>query len=168
MPSPGTLMAQEGSKIWLYLGQNLRILALFHVPYHISLHARHYMEPFMTFKGTCMVQKGPKYGQSLQKAYGLWPKGWFSPDRHRPTTDQACAIFLETTGYRDVRNDVPRCLTCKYTNANTQIQCIHKYSEWWNVSKPYEVLYFWKALDAWMSEMISRVVKWVLDLIPLG
>ena len=75
MPSPGTLMAQEGSKIWLYLGQNLRILALFHVPHHISLHARHYMEPFMTFKGTCMVQKGPKYGQSLQKAYGLWPKG---------------------------------------------------------------------------------------------
>ena len=29
---------------------------------------------------------------------------------------------MESTGYRDVRNDVPRCLTCTYTNAKTQIQ----------------------------------------------
>ena len=26
MPSPGTLMVQEGSKIWLFLGQNLMIM----------------------------------------------------------------------------------------------------------------------------------------------
>ena len=89
MPSPGTLMAQEGSKIWLSLGQNLRILArllwgddptwkLFHEPYHISLHARHYVGPFMTFQGTCMVQKGSKiclsFGQIellLQACYGV-------------------------------------------------------------------------------------------------
>ena len=38
------------------------------------------------------------------------------------TMDHECAIFLESTGYGDVRNDVPRCLTCKYTNTNTQIQ----------------------------------------------
>ena len=68
--------------------------------------------------------------------------------------DHACAIFLETTGYRDVRNDVPRCLTCKYTNANTQIQCIHKYSKLWNVRKPYEVLYFWKALGTGMCKIM--------------
>ena len=64
-------MAQEGSKTWLFLGQNRRILArvlwgddptwkLFHEPYHISLHARHYVGPFMTFQDTCMVQKGSK------------------------------------------------------------------------------------------------------------
>ena len=46
-------------------------------------------------------------------------KGQFSPDRIWSTMDHACAIFLESTGYRDVRYDVPRCLTCIYTNANT-------------------------------------------------
>ena len=89
LPSPGTLMAQEGSKILLFLGQNLKILArslwgdglsrkLFHEPYHISLHARHYVGPFMTFQGTCMVQKGSKiclsFGQIellLQACYGV-------------------------------------------------------------------------------------------------
>ena len=71
IPSSGTSMAQEGSKTWLFLGQNRRILAcvlwgddptwkLFHEPYHISLHARHYVGPFMTFQDTCMVQKGSK------------------------------------------------------------------------------------------------------------
>ena len=64
------------------------------------------------------------------------------------------AIFLESTGYKDVRNDVPRCLTYKYTNTNTQIQCIHKYSKWWNVRKPYEVLYFWEPLGTGMLEMM--------------
>ena len=87
------------------------------------------------------------------------PRGWFLPDRLWSHMDHACAIFLESTEYRDVRIDITRCLTCKYTNANTQILCIHKYSEWWNVSKPYEVLYFWKALDARMSDMIFRVVN---------
>ena len=67
--------------------------------------------------------------------------------------------ILESTGYRDVRFDVPRCLPCKYTNANTQIQCMHKHSEWWNVIKPYEVLYFWKALDTRMPDVIFRVVN---------
>ena len=82
-------MAQEGSKIWLFLGQNRRILArvlwgddptwkLFHEPYHISLHARHYVGLFMTFQGTPMVQKGSKIwlflGQIellLQACYGV-------------------------------------------------------------------------------------------------
>ena len=33
-----------------------------------------------------------------------------------------CAIFLESPGYKDPKDSVPRCQTCKWTNTNTNIQ----------------------------------------------
>ena len=39
--------------------------------------------------------------------------------------DLACDKFLKTRWYEDLKNNVPDCLTPKYTNANTQI---HKYT----------------------------------------
>ena len=36
-----------------------------------------------------------------------------------------CAIFLKRILFEDLKNNVPRCLTSKYTNTNTQI---HKYT----------------------------------------
>ena len=37
----------------------------------------------------------------------------------------SCAIFLKRILFEDLKNNVPRCLTSKYTNTNTQI---HKYT----------------------------------------
>ena len=39
--------------------------------------------------------------------------------------DLSCAIFLKRILFEDLKNNVPRCLTSKYTNTNTQI---HKYT----------------------------------------
>ena len=39
--------------------------------------------------------------------------------------DLTCDIFFKMQWYEDLKNNVPRCLTSKYTNTDTQI---HKYS----------------------------------------
>ena len=52
VPSPGTLLAQEGSKIWLFLGQNQRIFAISRHPYDAG--------------------EGPKYGYFWVEIQLLW------------------------------------------------------------------------------------------------
>ena len=49
--------------------------------------------------------------------------------------DLSCAIFLKRILFEDLKNNVPRCLTCKYTNTNTQI---HKYKYTKNKYKNYK------------------------------
>ena len=39
--------------------------------------------------------------------------------------DLTCAIFLKRLWYEDLKNNVPECVTSKYTNTTTQI---HKYN----------------------------------------
>ena len=41
-----------------------------------------------------------------------------------------------------------------HANTNTQIQGIHKYSKLWNISKPHQIIYVWKALGSRMSVMM--------------
>ena len=104
----------------------------------------------------------------------------------RTSERYACAIFLESTGYKDVRNDVLRCLACKYNYTNTAIGemalnpikcyilekplmqgCYKWYFELSNmqiqntnikihVSK---VLYFWKALGLRVAVMMFSFIQ---------
>ena len=64
------------------------------------------------------VQQGP----NLLLTYAPPPSCEFSPDIIGCTMDHACAIFFRSLWCKDLKNNVPRCLTCKYTNKHTQIQ----------------------------------------------
>ena len=51
-------------------------------------------------------------GSRIRHFETLWKEPW-------------CDTFLKSRWYEDLKNNVPKCLTSKYTNTNTQI---HKYS----------------------------------------
>ena len=75
--------------------------------------------------------------------YCSFSQNWV-PLRSKLQIGLACAIFLKRQWYKDLKNSVPKCLTCKHTKTNTQIHKykIHKYSYGQSCRQAQHVLYF--------------------------
>ena len=84
----------------------------------------------------------------------IFPCSFVRPTKRQK--DPTCGIFLKRGLFKDVKNDIPMCQTCKYKNTNTQI---HKYSIWRSARKTQHVAYFWKEDCSRISKMIFPCVK---------
>ena len=70
--------------------------------------------------------------------------------------DPICGIFLKRGLFKDNKNHIPMCQTCKYKNTNTHIQ---KYSIWSSARNTQHVAYFWKEDCSSISKMIFPCVR---------
>ena len=74
--------------------------------------------------------------------------------------DHTNHIFSERWWYKDLKNNVPGCLTCKYTNTNTQI---HKYANTAlvKVADRHDMCYIFEKV---MARGTQKQCSWVSDL----
>ena len=114
LPSPGTLMAQEGSKIWLFLGQNKLLWKacygsghstrkVFSVSYHILIHGKTLLGTIYDIWHLAALhhiqhRKSPKYVVIFRRRVMGRKRGWSGGQRRdwKRKWEDRKAVFLPT------------------------------------------------------------------------